>query len=179
MKKLAQWSINNRVAVNLIMMFIIVAGLLTVTNMRREMFPQFALDMINVSVPYPGASPAEVEEGICIKIEEKIKGIENITRTYSSSREGLGSVTVELDKDADVQKIMDDIKNEVDLIDTFPDRGGRSRHHRNHQPQPGHYRGGIWRCPREDAPPDGGSHPGRPGGHRPHLPGHTGGGAGL
>ena len=105
---------------NLIMMFIIVAGLLTVTNMRREMFPQFALDMINISVPYPGASPAEVEEGICIKIEEKIKGIENISRTYSSSREGLGSVTVELEKGADVQKIMDDIKNEVDLIETFP-----------------------------------------------------------
>ena len=120
MKKLAQWSVNNRVAVNLIMMFIIVAGLLTVMNMRREMYPQFALDMINVSVPYPGASPAEVEEGICIKIEEKIKGIENISRTYSSSREGLGSVTVELDKGADVQKIMDDIKNEVDLIETFP-----------------------------------------------------------
>ncbi|WP_372682378.1 efflux RND transporter permease subunit [Desulfosarcina sp.] len=120
MKSLAQWSVNNRVAVNLIMMFIIVAGLLTVMNMRREMFPQFALDMINVSVVYPGASPAEVEEGICIKIEEKIKGIENISRTYSSSREGLGSVTVELDKGADVQKVMDDIKNEVDLIDTFP-----------------------------------------------------------
>ena len=120
MKKLAQWSVNNRVAVNLVMVFIIVAGLLTVMNMRREMFPQFALDMINVSVPYPGASPAEVEEGICIKIEEKIKGIENISRTYSSSREGMGSVTVELDKRADVQKIMDDIKNEVDLIDTFP-----------------------------------------------------------
>jgi len=121
MKKLAQWSVDNRVAVNLIMMFIIVAGLLTVVNMRREMFPQFALDMINVTVPYPGASPAEVEEGICIKIEEKIKGIENIKRTYSSSREGSGSVTVELDKDADVQKVMDDIKNEVDLIDSFPD----------------------------------------------------------
>ncbi|BBO75647.1 multidrug transporter AcrB [Desulfosarcina widdelii] len=121
MKKLAQWSVDNRVAVNLIMMFIIVAGLLTVVNMRREMFPQYALDMINVTVPYPGASPAEVEEGICIKIEEKIKGIENIKRTYSSSREGSGSVTVELDKDADVQKAMDDIKNEVDLIDTFPD----------------------------------------------------------
>ena len=121
MKKLAQWSVNNRVAVNLIMLFIIVAGLLTVMNMRREMFPQFALDMINVSVPYPGASPAEVEEGICIKIEEKIKGIEGITRTYSSSRESLASVTVELDKDADVQKIINDIKNEVDLIDNFPD----------------------------------------------------------
>ncbi len=121
MNKLAQWSVNNRVTVNLIMMFIIVAGMLTVMNMRREMFPQFALDMINVSVPYPGASPAEVEEGICIKIEEKIKGIEGILQTRSSSREGLGSVTVELNKGADVQKIMDDIKNEVDLIDTFPD----------------------------------------------------------
>ena len=73
MHKLAQWSVNNRVAVNLIMMFIIVAGLLTVVNMRREMFPQYALDMINVTVPYPGASPGEVEEGICIKIEEKIR----------------------------------------------------------------------------------------------------------
>jgi multidrug efflux pump subunit AcrB len=121
MKHLANWSVNNRVAVNLIMMFIIVAGLLTVMNMRREVFPQFALDMINISVPYPGASPAEVEEGICIKIEEKIKGIEDIARTYSSSREGMGSVTVELDKGADVRKIMDDIKNEVGLIDTFPD----------------------------------------------------------
>ncbi|MGD8702734.1 MAG: efflux RND transporter permease subunit, partial [Desulfosarcina sp.] len=103
------------------MIFIIVAGLLTVMNMRREMFPQFALDMVNVSVPYPGASPAEIEEGICIKIEEKIKGIENITRTISAAREGLGSVTVELEKGADVQKIMEDIKNEVDLIDTFPE----------------------------------------------------------
>ncbi|MGD9310819.1 MAG: efflux RND transporter permease subunit, partial [Desulfosarcina sp.] len=121
MKLLAQWSVNNRVAVNLIMIFIIVAGLLTVMNMRREMFPQFALDMVNVSVPYPGASPAEIEEGICIKIEEKIKGIENITRTISAAREGLGSVTVELEKGADVQKIMEDIKNEVDLIDTFPE----------------------------------------------------------
>ncbi len=121
MKSFAKWSVNNRVAVNLIMIFIVVAGLWTVMNMRREMFPQFALDMINVSVPYPGASPAEVEEGICIKIEERIKGIENITRTRSSSREGLGSVTVELGKNADVQKIMDEIKNEVDLIDTFPE----------------------------------------------------------
>ena len=73
MKSLARWSVNNRVTVNLIMIFIIMAGLFTVLCMRREMFPQFALDMINVSVVYPGASPQEVEEGICIKIEEKIR----------------------------------------------------------------------------------------------------------
>ena len=96
MESLGKWSINNRVTVNLIMMFILVAGFFTVTQMRREMFPQFALDMVNVSVGYPGGNPEEVEEGICIKIEEKIKGVEGIARTYSSAFEGMGSVTVEL-----------------------------------------------------------------------------------
>lgn len=121
MKSLGNWSINNRVTVNLIMIFVIVAGTLTVFKMRREMFPQFALDMINISVIYPGASPEEVEEGICIKIEERIKGIEGISRTISKANEGRGSVTVELDGDADIQSTLDEIKTEVDLIDTFPE----------------------------------------------------------
>ncbi len=121
MKALGNWSINNRVTVNLIMIFIIVAGLITVMNMRREMFPQFSLDMINVSVVYPGASPEEIEEGICVKIEESIIGIEGIDRIFSTAYEGRGSVLVELDSDADTQKVLDDIKTEVDLIDSFPD----------------------------------------------------------
>ena len=121
MKPIGNWSINNRVTVNLIMIFVIVAGLFTALNMRREMFPQFALDMINVSVPFPGASPEEVEEGVCIKIEEKIKGIEGIFRTISSCYEGMGSVTVELDEGVNLQSTLDDIKTEIDLIDTFPD----------------------------------------------------------
>lgn len=121
MRKLGEWSIKNHVAVNLIMVFIIVAGALTVLQMRREMFPQFALDMINIGMTYPGATPQEVEEGICIKIEEKIKGIEGISRTFSTARESRGDVTVELEADMDVQKILDDIKMEVDSIDTFPE----------------------------------------------------------
>ncbi|MBL7207000.1 MAG: efflux RND transporter permease subunit [Desulfobacterales bacterium] len=121
MESLGKWSINNRVTVNLIMIFIIVAGLITVMNMRRELNPQFALDMINVSVVYPGASPEDVEEGICIKIEEKLKGIEGINRTFSNAYEGRGSLTVELDSDADDRRVLDDIKAEVDRIDTFPE----------------------------------------------------------
>ena len=121
MRALANWSIKNSVTVNLIMVFIIVAGLLTVMKMRREMFPQFTLDMINVSVEYPGSSPEEVEEGICVKIEEQIKGIEGISRTLAGAYEGRGSVTVELDSGADIQQVLDDIKSEVDRIDTFPD----------------------------------------------------------
>ncbi|UCF90359.1 MAG: efflux RND transporter permease subunit [Desulfobacterales bacterium] len=121
MKSLGQWSIRNNVTVNLIMIFIIVAGLFTLLKMRREMFPQFALDMIHISVPYPGSSPAEVEEGICIKIEEKIEGIEGISRMISTAREGNGAILVELESGRDAQKVLDEIKAEVDRIDTFPD----------------------------------------------------------
>ena len=103
------------------MVFIIVAGLVTVMKMRREMMPQFALDMIFISVDYPGSSPEEVEEGICIKIEEQIEGIEGIDRMISTAREGKGEVLVELESGTDVQKVLDEIKAEVDRIDTFPE----------------------------------------------------------
>ena len=121
MYKLGKWSIKNNVAVNLIMVFIILAGIFTVMNMRREMFPQFSLEMIYVSVIYPGSSPGEVEEGICVKIEERIESIEGIERIISTAREGVGEVLAELETGADAQKILDDIKAEVDRIDTFPD----------------------------------------------------------
>jgi multidrug efflux pump subunit AcrB len=121
MHKLGKWSIKNNVTVNLIMVFIILAGIFTVMNMRREMFPQFSLDMIAVTVIYPGSSPEEVEEGICIKVEERIESIEGIERIVSTAREGSGTVLAELETGADTQKILDEIKAEVDRIDTFPD----------------------------------------------------------
>jgi multidrug efflux pump subunit AcrB len=121
MKQLGKWSIKNNVTINLIMIFIIVAGLFTVQKMLREMMPQFALDMIVISVDYPGSSPEEVEEGICIKIEEQIEGIEGIDRMISTAREGNGEVLVELETGTDVQKVLDEIKVEVDRVDTFPE----------------------------------------------------------
>ncbi|MFO7708343.1 MAG: efflux RND transporter permease subunit [Desulfobacterales bacterium] len=121
MKNLARWSIRNHVTVNLLLVFILVTGFLTLVKMRRELFPQFSLDMIYVSVVYPGSSPEEVEEGICIKIEEKIEGIEGISRMISTAREGSGSVLVELTPGADARKVLDEIKAQVDRIDTFPE----------------------------------------------------------
>ncbi len=121
MRALGKWSIKNNVSVNLIMIFIIMAGIFTVMKMRREMFPQFSLDMIVVSVPYPGSSPEEVEEGICIKIEEQIQSIEGIKTLRSTAREGAGEVLAELETGVDVSKILDEIKAEVDRIDTFPE----------------------------------------------------------
>ena len=121
MRFLGRWSVENRVSVNLVMVFLIVAGLYTVLDMRREMFPQFAVDMVNVTIAYPGASPEEVEEGICIKVEEQLKGVEDVSRINSHSHEGYGSITLELDAGTDIDEKLDEIATEIDLIDTFPE----------------------------------------------------------
>ncbi|NQU44454.1 efflux RND transporter permease subunit, partial [bacterium] len=120
MKGLVRWSVASPVAANMLMALILIGGLMSVFHMRREMFPEFALDMISVVVPYPGASPEEVEEGICVKIEEQIKGVAGIKRVLSSAMEGAGTVQVELETGEDQQEVYNDIKNEIDRIITFP-----------------------------------------------------------
>lgn len=122
MNTLGKWSVEHRVSVNLIMVFLIVAGFFTVIHMKREMFPQFSLDMINIGVTYPGASPEEVEEGICIKIEEQLKSLENIKTMHSTALEGHGSVTLELSAGTNINEKLDEIRTEIDLIDSFPEQ---------------------------------------------------------
>jgi hydrophobic/amphiphilic exporter-1 (mainly G- bacteria), HAE1 family len=122
MKAFGKWSVEHRVSVNLIMIFLIVAGTYTVLNMKREMFPQFSLDMIDIGVQYPGASPEEVEEGVCVKIEEQLKSLENVKTMYSSAFEGYGSVFLELESGTDIDEKLDEIKTQIDLIDSFPDQ---------------------------------------------------------
>ncbi len=122
MKAVAKWSVDHRVTVNLSMVFLIIVGLLALNEMKREMFPQFSLDFISVNVEYLGASPEEIEEGIIIKIEEKIKSVEGIKKIISKAEEGFGMVFLELKEDVDdIQKTVDDIKTQVDAIDTFPE----------------------------------------------------------
>ncbi len=121
MKALGKWSVEHRVTVNLLMLFIIFAGSMVVMNMRREMFPQFSLDFIDINVTYPGATPQEVEEGICLKIEEQLKGVDGIKNVYSTALEGNGDVFLELEKGVNVREKLDDVKTEIDLIDSFPE----------------------------------------------------------
>jgi multidrug efflux pump subunit AcrB len=80
MKSIARWSVEHRVTVNLLMVFIFVVGIMSLTRMKREMFPHFSLDLISIQVVYPGASPEEIEEGIVVKIEEKVKSVEGVKR---------------------------------------------------------------------------------------------------
>ena len=120
MRKFVEWGVKRPALANCLMLFLVVMGGYYALHTRREVMPEFNLDMIMVSVVYKGASAEEIEESICIKIEEKVAGIEGVKKITSEAREGIGRVTVELHSHADARKALDDIKNEVDQIDTFP-----------------------------------------------------------
>lgn len=121
-RALAEWSVKNRVTINIIMLLIFASGAFSLWSMRRESFPQFKLDYIYISVAYPGAAPAEIEEGICVKIEEAIKGVDGIKKISSTSSEGFGSIVAELEPGVrPPQEILDDIETEIDRIETFPE----------------------------------------------------------
>ena len=114
------WFARNRVAANLLMAFVLGAGLMTVSNVPQEVFPEFALDLIQVTVPYLGAAPEEVEQGVNVRIEEAVQGVDGIKKLTSTAAEGIGTVMIELEIDADARKVLDDIKTSVDAIETFP-----------------------------------------------------------
>ena len=87
---------------------------------KREVFPSVSSDMISVSVVYRGAAPSEVEQGVCIKIEEAIQGIEGIKKILSTATEGLGTTRAELVPGTDIPEALEEIKSAVEAIDTFP-----------------------------------------------------------
>ena len=114
------WFANNHVAANLLMLFLLIAGVLSLRTIKLEIFPEMDTEMITVQVPYLGASPEEVEEGVCMRVEEAVEAIQDIKEIRSTSGEGFGLVSVEVEEYADVQEVLDDVKAEVDRIETFP-----------------------------------------------------------
>ncbi len=114
------WFARNPVAANLMMVFIIVSGLIATRTVKEEVFPEVDLDRISIQVPYLGAAPEEVEEGVVIRIEEAIQGIDGIKEIQSTASEGNASVMIELELGADARRVVDEVKNNVDAITTFP-----------------------------------------------------------
>jgi multidrug efflux pump subunit AcrB len=120
MNRAIAWMARNGVAANLLLLFIIVAGMLAVFNVPQEVFPEFALETIQATVEYPGASPEEIEEAIVQRIEERIDGVEGVRRVTAVASEGVGMVLAELSLGTDEARALDDIKAEIDRIVTFP-----------------------------------------------------------
>jgi multidrug efflux pump subunit AcrB len=115
------WMARNSVAANLLALVIIIGGLLNLGRIKQEVFPEFNLDIVTVVVPYPGAAPAEVEQGIALAIEEAVRGVDGVKKVTSNSTEGAASVVIELLLGSDPDKVLQEVKNEVDRIRTFPE----------------------------------------------------------
>ncbi len=125
MKGLIAWFAENHVAANLLMFFLLAAGLITAFHLKVEIFPEVTLDQVEVRVEYRGASPDEVEDSVIRPIEERIAGLPGIERIYSLAQEGLGVINVEVMKGWDVNQLYDDIKVEVDGLTTLPKEAER------------------------------------------------------
>lgn len=107
---------------NTLMIGILLLGTVCFAMMRREVFPEFQLEIILVSVPYPGASPEEIERGICQKIEEAVQTIDGIKKMTSVAAENAGSVVLELSSNVkDVQRVVAEVRSAVDRIPSFPE----------------------------------------------------------
>ena len=119
-KGLIAWFARNSVAANLLMWLLVVGGLFSAFSIQKQVFPSFEFDVVNVRVPYLGAAPQEVEEGVLLKIEEAVKDLEGIKQLNSTAVEGMGTVTIQVEEDYDVQSLLDEVKVQVDAIPSFP-----------------------------------------------------------
>ncbi|MFA5687548.1 MAG: efflux RND transporter permease subunit [Kiritimatiellales bacterium] len=114
------WMANNPVAANLLMLTCLVGGLIVFFQVTQEVFPYAEEDIVTVSVRYPGATPAEVEQGICLAVEEAVRGIEGVKEVIATANEGSASISAEILDGSDRMKVYQDIKSEIDRITTFP-----------------------------------------------------------
>jgi len=120
------WFANNPVAANLLMIFIIAVGLLSLNNIRRELNPDLSIDVITISTLYPGASPEEVEIGITVPIEEAVKDIVGIESVNARAREGHSMVHIHLLEGFDTATLLNKVKNRVDGINNLPQQAEKS-----------------------------------------------------
>ncbi|MFB6352405.1 MAG: efflux RND transporter permease subunit, partial [Bradymonadaceae bacterium] len=106
---------------NLLMLIFIVGGLLMMPRIKQEVFPEVTLDVVTVRIPYPGAGPEEVEQGVVLPAEEAVREVEGIDEVRSTAAEGVGTVSAELLTSTDPQRALNDIKSAIDRITAFPE----------------------------------------------------------
>ena len=121
MKKLIAYFIKYPIYANSIIIITAIAGILSFVMMPKSFFPELTPNKIYINVSYPGASPEEIEEGITTRIEESLNGIEGIDEIMSVSSENMSRVTVEIYEGFDIDEVLQDVKNSIDAIYSFPE----------------------------------------------------------
>ena len=117
---LTKWFINNPVAANLLMFAIIAAGALSFGQLRVESFPQIAPSSLKVHVAYPGGSAKQIDESITQRIQESVSGLSGIKQITSESTAGYSTVRIRKTPSADLDTLLDDVRNQVNAISGFP-----------------------------------------------------------
>lgn len=123
MRSVIRWAVDNAPATNTVVLAVLAVGIWCASSMQREFWPYSNLDVVLVSVEYRGASPEEVEQGICQRIEESVRSVSGVYRITSVAREGTGTVSIQLDpevNESDVQEILGEVRSRVDNIPSFP-----------------------------------------------------------
>lgn len=121
MHTLIHWWTRNHIAANFLMFALFGLGFMSWFKLRKEIFPEFSTNYISITVPYPGATPEEVEKGVCVPVEEAVHGVDGIKRITSRAGEGSGGVYVQVDDSFDVQEVLNKVKSRVDAIRIFPE----------------------------------------------------------
>lgn len=120
MKNIISYFIKYPVAGNILIFLTLAIGYMSLSNLNSTLTPQIDPGMISITATYPGASPVEIEEGIILKIEDNLKGVSGIDNIRSSSRENVGTVNVKIVSGYDSALLLQDVKNAVDQINSFP-----------------------------------------------------------
>lgn len=120
MRGIVEYFIKTPLAGNILMFFILIVGVTSAYKMKSSLFPEVPSRLITIQAIYPGASPAEMEEGVVTKIEENLVGVTGVERTSSVSSENTAIVSVEVLKDYNTDLVLLDVKNEIDRIPSFP-----------------------------------------------------------
>ena len=115
------WMARNNVAANLLMLVLVFGGIAASFNVKQEVFPEFDLDVVVIGVTYPGASPAEVEQGIILAVEEGVRSLDGVKKVTSTAVESAASIFVELELGTDRSKALQDVSSAVDQITSFPE----------------------------------------------------------
>ncbi|TKD60932.1 efflux RND transporter permease subunit [Flavobacterium sp. ASW18X] len=120
MKKIIEYFIKYHVAVNVVIISFFIFGIVGMLSLKSSFFPLTDSKNVLITIVYPGASPQEIEEGVVLKIEDNLKGLQGVDRVTSTSRENSGTINVEIEKGYDIDFMLLEVKNAVDRVPTFP-----------------------------------------------------------
>jgi multidrug efflux pump subunit AcrB len=121
MERIIKWFSENHVAGNFLMLVVLLLGFSNWFKLKKEIFPETSVDAAIIRIPYPNATPEEVERGVCVPVEEAVADLTGIKKLSSSSSQNVGVVTVEAETNRSIRDLMDDLKSRVDAIDNFPE----------------------------------------------------------